>query len=98
MARPSRRTTWSFRTATRNGLGSASPGTARQEATRPVACAAGICGTPFLDDFLKLSGYHGTGDAVADTIKAATALQSTGRTAIAKPRARASSRAERGET
>lgn len=52
----------------------------------------------FLDDFLKQNGYHAIGDAVADTIEAATALQSTGRMAIAKPPAEASSQTEPGGT
>ena len=51
----------------------------------------------FLDDFLKQNGYHAIGDAVADTIEAAAALQSTGRAEIAMPRAGANSQAERGQ-
>ena len=51
-----------------------------------------------LDDFLKQNGYHAIGDAVADTVEAAAAFESTSRTAIAKPRARASSQMERGDT
>ena len=34
----------------------------------------------FLDDFLKQNGYHAIGDAVADTIEAATASEITNRT------------------
>jgi hypothetical protein len=41
--------------------------------------------TLFLDDFLKQSGYHAIGDAVADTIEAAAAPEDTARTAVAKP-------------
>jgi hypothetical protein len=52
----------------------------------------------FLDDFLKQNGYHAIGDAVADTIEAAAALQGIGRAAIAKPRAGANSQTERGDT
>ena len=36
-----------------------------------------------LDDFLKQDGCQATGDAVADTIEAAAALQSAGRMEIA---------------
>lgn len=51
----------------------------------------------FLDDFLKQNGYHAIGDAVADTIEAAAALQSVGRAEIDKPRAGANSQTERGQ-
>ena len=51
----------------------------------------------FLDDFLKQNGYHAIGDAVADTIEAAAALQSADRAEIATPRAEANSPAERGQ-
>jgi hypothetical protein len=51
----------------------------------------------FLDDFLKQNGYHAIGDAVADTIEAAAALQSAGRAEIAIPRAAANSQTERGQ-
>ena len=51
----------------------------------------------FLDDFLKQNGYHAIGDAVADTIVAAEALQSAGRAEIPTPRAEANSPAERGQ-
>jgi hypothetical protein len=51
----------------------------------------------FLDDFLKQNGYHAIGDAVADTIEATAGPESTSRTAIAKPRAGASSKVEHGD-
>lgn len=53
--------------------------------------------TLFMDDFLKQNGYHAIGDAVADTIEAAAALQSASRAEIATPRAAANSQAERGQ-
>ena len=60
---------------------------------RPIAELLAL----FLDDFLKQNGYHAIGDAVADTIEAAEALQGAGRVEIATPRAGANSPVERGQ-